>query len=114
VYETDSSGYCLIQGLNDGGKYILREYEAPVGYQKMDDIYIQYSQNPLEAEQITNEFVNVFKNQTLSVVNDPVLMLLETGGSGTGIIYIISSLMIVLSVGGLLLRKRHRRKAVEM
>jgi fimbrial isopeptide formation D2 family protein len=104
-YETNSNGYCLIQGLSKNGKYILRELEAPLGYQKMADRYLYYTEDPLAAEDVPSGFENVFQNQTLSIVNDPIV-LPDTGGYGTGLLYMAASILIMLAAGALL----HRRQ----
>jgi LPXTG-motif cell wall-anchored protein len=105
TYETDSNGYCLVQGLNNGGKYILREYEAPAGYTKMEDKYIQYTENPLEDSKLTENFDNVFKNQTLSIVNEAFL-LPETGGAGRIALYGLAVLLVLAGAGYLLRKKK--------
>jgi hypothetical protein len=105
-YTTNESGYCLISLNSSNEKYILREYEAPLGYEKMADKYIQYSADPLESGAVAVGFENVFKNQTLSIVNEPII-LPETGGFGTWSIYLAAALLILLAEC-LLLRRRCR------
>jgi fimbrial isopeptide formation D2 family protein len=104
-YTTNSSGYCMISLNGTGGKYVLRELEAPLGYQKMADRYLYYTEAPLAAGDIPSGFENVFQNQTLSIVNDPIV-LPDTGGYGTGLLYMAASILIMLAAGALL----HRRQ----
>jgi hypothetical protein len=100
-YVTDSRGYCLIQDLSKNGKYILRELETPMGYQKMADRYLYYTEDPLAAGTVPSGFENVFQNQTLSIVNEPIVMP-ETGGYGTCLLYMAASILIMLAAGALL------------
>jgi fimbrial isopeptide formation D2 family protein len=100
-YVTNNRGYCLIQGLSKNGKYILRELKAPLGYQKMADRYLYYTEDPLPAKDVPSGFGNVFQNQTLSIVNDPIV-LPATGGYGTCLLYMAASILIMLAAGALL------------
>jgi fimbrial isopeptide formation D2 family protein len=109
-YTTNSSGYCMISLNGTSGKYVLRELEAPLGYQKMADRYLYYTEAPLAAKDIPSGFENVFQNQTLSIVNDPIvndsIVLPETGGYGTGLLYMAALILIMLAAGALLHRKQ--------
>jgi LPXTG-motif cell wall-anchored protein len=109
-YTTNSSGYCMISLNGTSGKYVLRELEAPLGYQKMADRYLYYTEAPLTAKDIPSGFENVFQNQTLSIVNDPIvndsIVLPKTGGYGTGLLYMTALILIMLAAGVLLHRKQ--------
>jgi LPXTG-motif cell wall-anchored protein len=71
----------------------------------MADRYLYYTEAPLAAGDIPSGFENVFQNQTLSIVNDPIV-LPETGGYGTGLLYMAASILIMLAAGALLHRKQ--------
>jgi hypothetical protein len=85
---------------------VLREI-TPTGYEPAEDLYIAYTENPDSGTQ--EGFLNVYKDETLPIVNQPISVTLPaTGGCGTTVLYFWSSLLTLGAAGGLIFRFRKR------
>jgi hypothetical protein len=110
AYTTDAEGHCVISNLRYSAgtqhKYVLREI-TPTGYEPAEDLYIAYTENPDSGTQ--EGFLNVYKDETLPIVNQPISVTLPaTGGCGTTVLYFWSSLLTLGAAGGLIFRFRKR------
>ncbi len=96
VVTTDSEGAAQFVGLEDG-EYLLREIEAPAGYNLLnEDVKITISGSSTDTTTLTH---------TEKVENNTGSILPETGGMGTTIFYILGGLMAV-GAGVLLIAKK--------
>ena len=119
--ETDEYGNIDIHGL-DETNFILRETKPPAGYQKIDDQTVQIM---IQENEISDRFlsldVEITKDRLVEVtsdINEGYITLNiknptqgsndlpATGGRGRSIVYITASAMLVIGVGGLILKRK--------
>ena len=104
-----------IAGMSNG-VYKLSEINAPPGYVILTgDIYFKVSDGAVtltDENGETKEYSDVVlldDNTTIAVKNTPGAALPHTGGTGTGLIYLLGILLTGLSCAGFMLFKRKKR-----
>ena len=101
----DGDGKFNIIGL-DAGIYILRETEAPSGFNKCEDITITISAQHVEdTTKGANLNLTKSQNMTNTIEDKKGSTLPETGGIGTTIFYVVG-VVLMLGAGVLLITKR--------
>ena len=95
----------LIQGL-DNADYVLKETQAPAGYNKGADTTIGAAQLKRVDQTIADETGIASDSGVINVVNEQGTELPSTGGIGTTIIYIVGGIMILLAVVFLITKRR--------
>ena len=124
--ETDEFGNIEIHGL-DETNFILSETKPPAGYQKIDDQIVQIMiQENEDTDRFLSLDVETNKNRLVEVasdINDGYITLNiknpaqgsndlpATGGMGRSIVYIAASVMLVIGVGGLILKRKRENRA---
>lgn len=102
IITTDSTGEFTISGLNDGFEYILKEIEAPEGYNVAAPIYFEITAVYTEVDGITPSLsTSVTGGLSITtsgldgkVINTSASLLPETGGMGTTLFMIIGATMM--------------------
>ena len=117
TYQTDAAGLLTIPAL-PAGVYQLRETKSPAGYRLREDgitlrvasggivyVYTDGTED-LEAWQLQQAQDGTY---LLTVTNEALYELPETGGPGTGVIALLGAAL--LACGGLLCLRRRRARA---
>ncbi len=102
VMTTDETGYIAIRGLDVDSSYYLEEVEAPEGYNKLTapiNIIINLNGSVVYNDVITEDRV-------VPVANHAGTMLPSTGGTGTTLIYILGSILLLGAVVIFVTRRR--------
>ena len=121
---SDTDGLFKVAGVQDG-KYLLREVQAPAGYNKLEnDVELTLNATTYNGHEWDEDPASAFTALTLTVTgNDPVnggtdgvveitvennrgATLPETGGMGTTLFYIIGGLLVVGAAVLLVVRLR--------
>ena len=110
----DSNGTGLLNGLDPTHTYYLKQVKAPSGYRLYDEkiIVLPGSNDSTVYDLSTYQVVSVSNGMyTANVVNQPMLALPFTGGSGT-VIYTVIGLLIVVGAGIFLVlyKKKNKKK----
>ncbi|MFI3312864.1 MAG: SpaH/EbpB family LPXTG-anchored major pilin [Eubacteriales bacterium] len=112
---TDDTGKFTIYGLNDDEKYVLREVEAPSGYNKANDVeftiiatYTDDLGTAISTIKSTSTAISSANNDlTTTIVNRETVILPSTGGVGT-VMFQIGGAVLMLGAVALLLFKRKK------
>lgn len=107
VIVTDETGLYNIKGLDDATNYVLREIEAPEGYNAVSGIkfmitatYTTTGEQVLSLVTDNSDISTTIDGLSTKIINTSGALLPSTGGMGTTIIYIVGG---VIMLGGVLL-----------
>lgn len=104
------SSKVIIKGL-DKGAYVLREVEAPHGYNKAEDTSIADT-TLVKIDGTITDVVNTTVGDAgvVTVINNTGAELPSTGGMGTTIFYVVGSILLIGAVVLLITKKRMNAK----
>ena len=100
-----STAKVIIQGL-DKAEYVLKETQAPSGYNKAEDVTIKDSTLVIATGTITDNTGVDSDTGVVTVVNEAGTELPSTGGIGTTIFYIVGSILVLGAAVILITRRR--------
>ncbi len=100
-----SNAKVVIQGLDKAG-YVLKETQAPSGYNKAEDVTIADTALVIATGTITDNTGVDSDTGVVTVVNEAGTELPSTGGIGTTIFYIVGSILVLGAAVILITRRR--------
>lgn len=123
IITTDSTGKFTISGLNDGFEYILKEIEAPAGYNVAAPIYFKITAVYTEVGGIPTPSLSTSVTGGLSittsgldgkVINTSASLLPDTGGMGTTLFMIIGATMMFGAAVVLVVRRATKVTVIDL
>lgn len=120
---TDKTGEFTISGLNDGFEYILKEIEAPAGYNVADPIYFKITAVYTDVNGVPTPSLSTSVTGGLSittsgldgkVINTSASLLPDTGGMGTTLFMIIGATMMFGAAVVLVVRRATKVTVIDL